>query len=179
MGHLAFWGVVNVLFIGLRRIPFRLMAPTVANYKLSQHQLYPTLASLLTVQTTSSITSTLPVPQPTATECASKNATGYVIGADKFDLFCDINWAGYDMYLNFTRDFFSCMDGCVRWNENATEVCVGVAYSPQNYGPRGLAGGTQCFYKWTMPNGQEASFVGLDNARLNLTSPGSSVIYPF
>jgi len=83
------------------------------------------------------------------------------------------------MNLNFARDFFSCMDGCVKWNENATVLCVGVAYSSQNYGPRGLAGGTQCWYKWTMPDGQEAPDVGLDNARLDVSSPGPSVISPF
>jgi len=79
------------------------------------------------------------------------------------------------MYLNFTSDFFSCMDACVNWNANATEVCVGVAYSTQNYGPRGTAGGTQCWYKWTMPDGEQAPFVGLDNARLNITASGPIV----
>jgi hypothetical protein len=58
------------------------------------------------------------------------------------------------------------MDACVTWNQNATEICVGVSYSPSNYGPKGLGGGTQCWYHWSMPDGRSNTYFGLDSARL-------------
>src|SRR5277367_2788877 len=121
----------------------------------------PDIVNLL--QTTISAGSPVATSQPeTDEECRSHNATGYDIGQDKFDLFCDVTWApGYDLYLNFTTDFFSCIDACVNWNSNASAVpCAGVGFSTENYGPRGLAEGTQCWYRWSMPDGDEGPFVG-------------------
>jgi len=121
------------------------------------------------------VSSTLPTSQPTPTECASQNATGYVTTGGKFDLFCDTNWAGNDLYIDFVSDFDGCMDLCGQWNENVADTCVGVAFSTENYGPGGLAGGTQCWFKWSMPDGQSAPFAGLDNARLEVTATSSTV----
>lgn len=53
---------------------------------------------------------------------------------------------------------------------------MGVTYGFGKYGPDGINGGSQCFYKWEMPSiGQASSY---DSARLEAKNPVSSVI-PF
>lgn len=65
-------------------------------------------------------------------------------------MFCNWNWGDNNLYLTFTLDFLSCMDGCAQWNTNNTETCVGVIWVSGDYGPDGLSGGCQCYYKWDM-----------------------------
>jgi hypothetical protein len=72
------------------------------------------------------------------------------------------------LYLNHTLDFQGCMNGCAMWNTNSTVPCVGVSYIGGIFGPKGDAGGSQCFYKWRMI-GLGSGDVLSDSARLQVS----------
>ena len=107
-------------------------------------------------------------PRPTDTECLENNGGTYksTTGA-VFDVFCYKGWGGNDIHLNFTTEYFSCINGCALWNTHSTNQCVGVTYGPGQYGPDGEGGGSQCYYKWVMPGSVGYSPAG-DAARLKL-----------
>jgi hypothetical protein len=87
-------------------------------------------------------------------ECLASNNTGYFATTGvEFDVFCGVNFIGLDFYLSFQSDFYSCINSCADWNTNTTnsEACVGVSYNGGVYGPQGQAGGSQCFFKFSMP----------------------------
>lgn len=94
-----------------------------------------------------------PPETTTDTECIELSAgSGYksTTGAI-FDAYCNTNWAEYSLYLVFTPDFLTCINSCAEWSTNNTETCVGVVWDAIAYGPQLLAGGFQCYYKWSMP----------------------------
>ena len=98
-------------------------------------------------QTTPTIGTTLSPPQPTDTQCQNGSTYSSPIGR-KFSLVCGVNWWPDSLFLNYTTDFDTCLNGCAEWNMNNTESCVGVSFIEGIFGPRGEAGGSQCFYKW-------------------------------
>ena len=87
-------------------------------------------------------------------ECLANNETGFrATSGAEFDVFCGINFIGLDFYLSYPSDFYSCINSCADWNTNSTnaETCVGVSWNGGVYGPEGQAGGSQCFFKFSMP----------------------------
>jgi hypothetical protein len=117
----------------------------------------------------------LPPPEPTNTECLEIQGTTYTATTGtKVDAICGTNWSGNDLYLTFTLDFFSCIDGCAGWNSNNTEKCIGVAWVSGHYGPDGLSGGCQCYYKWDMP-GAGAPYNIVSSAKLINVTQNSPV----
>lgn len=125
------------------------ISPTVRSYVIDNSELMKTKMN------------SLPPPQPTNMECLEIQGTTYTsITGTKVDAICGTNWYGNDLHLTFTLDFLSCINGCAEWNSNNTEKCIGVAWVSGNYGPDGLSGGCQCYYKWDMPGtGTSDSFI--------------------
>jgi hypothetical protein len=121
------------------------------------------------------MTTTVSAPRPSDAECISSSGGSYqsTTGA-KFDMICGVNFNFNDIFLNYTLDYRSCIDGCAVWNTNSTEVCVGIGYAPGNYGPSGVQGGSQCFYKWQMP-GLGTYTPGIDSARLQIDAQTTMV----
>jgi hypothetical protein len=82
-------------------------------------------------------------------------------------VFCDTVWHAINsMYLLYTVDFVSCMDGCITWNQNNTVQCVGVVWNYGFYGPEGVAGGSSCTLQWNMVLSQGYEQTGFDSAQL-------------
>lgn len=94
--------------------------------------------------------------------CSEINGTMYIVGSSVFDVYCDTaGWSnGYNLQIIYTVDFPSCINGCA-----AYEKCVGVRWVYEQYGPTGVAGGSECFFLWAMPGNGSIS-VGEDSARL-------------
>ena len=46
------------------------------------------------------------------------------------------------------------------------QKCVGVQWIEENYGPLGVAGGSLCYFIWTMPPGWGVPTSGYDIAQL-------------
>lgn len=96
--------------------------------------------------------SNITVAQATDTECPTLEQNVYVsTSGDEFSVTCDYDYYGKDLYLSHTIDFVSCINGCTQWTSNNPEMpCVGAVWSSGAYGPSGLSGGRECFYKWNV-----------------------------
>ena len=98
--------------------------------------------------------------------CQEINSTTYSFGGVSFSLTCDVEWSGTGyLSLLFTPDFASCMNGCVAWNLQSTQKCVGVSWAKGSYGPAGIAGGSQCLYYYAI-TGAAVRNIGSDAAQL-------------
>ena len=101
-------------------------------------------------------------------ECTSLNGL-YNANGTRFNLLCDTSWQCYDaLYISFTLDFPTCIDGCGMWNINRNQnECVGAQWTNDIYGP---TYGNRCTYLWTMPNTDKTPLNTTDTAQLQ-TSP--------
>jgi hypothetical protein len=88
------------------------------------------------------------VEQVTDTECALIQQNGYVsANGARYTVFCSYDPRGYDLYVTYTSDFISCINGCSQWNiDNPGLLCMGAVWDSAAYGPDGR----QCFYKWNL-----------------------------
>ena len=100
-------------------------------------------------------------------QCMAISGTNYMSAGAQFDILCDVNWWGNDLYLSHTPDFRSCINECALWNTNRTEKCVGAGWISGQYGPAGVAGGSACYFKWRM-HGSGEQAIGVDFARLQI-----------
>jgi hypothetical protein len=99
--------------------------------------------------------------------CTEFNGT-YSSGGDIFSIICDWSWDhGYRLYLTYTVDFASCINGCVSWNTKSSDKCAGVQWIYGTFGPLGETGGSGCYFLWDMP-GAGASTSGIDSGKMIL-----------
>jgi hypothetical protein len=68
------------------------------------------------------------------------------------------------------------VNGCAEWSVNNTVACVGVSWGMGTYGPEGIAGGSQCFFKWTMQGSGAYSDI-TDGAQLLVTVSTVTTFY--
>jgi|SRR5579859_3345251 len=110
--------------------------------------------------------------------CTEINATTYMSGSSAFDISCDTAWPyASNLYILYTIDFASCMNGCLAWNTNMTGKCVGVSWIYGNFGPLGVGGGSECIFNWKML-GDNYSSNGDDSAQLRIAGPALTVFPP-
>lgn len=104
--------------------------------------------------------------------CSEINATTYTTMGVTINLICDTRWPSTNyLYLTYTLDFKSCIDGCVIWNQNGSGNCVGVTWIQTMVGPDGATGGSACYFNWNF-QGKSKQSPGWDNAVLqNVTLP--------
>lgn len=83
--------------------------------------------------------------------CATLNRTTYSTGGVTFDILCNLYW-GHEETLSviYTPTFTSCINGCVSWNRDNSDPCLGVDWSYGIYGPAGVPAGSLCRYLWRM-----------------------------
>ena len=98
--------------------------------------------------------------------CTTLNRTTYSTGGLTFDILCNQYWGHEEtLFVTYAPTFPSCIDGCVSWNRDNSDQCVGVDWTYGISGPEGLPGGSLCRYLWTMTD-PDASQDGEDSARL-------------
>ena len=103
--------------------------------------------------------------------CTQINAATYTTGGSTFDIICDTSYYWNEiLFISYTADFASCMNGCVQWNTGNPQKCVSITWSYGSYRPNGVAGGSECWFFWSATS--SAPVVGQDSAKLQIVPTG-------
>jgi hypothetical protein len=93
---------------------------------------------------------------------------------------CNTDFNFHDISLTYAKDIYECADRCAVWSSDGSKIpCIGATLDYGFYGPNGIAGGSQCWLKYNMSEGEphpslEGNAQSVDSVRL-LDQPAVNV----